>query len=208
MAAGPAQRVTVVGLVVGISKRQTQRGPMASVLLDDRSGRIEAAFFTEALEQHRDLLAVDKVLWIEGLPAYDEFRSSASIRADRALDFEQARAGLASSLRLRAESPRRDRGEAAAEVQVATLAQILDPFRGGTCAVFIELRAGLAQGAVALGWRVEPRDELLRRLERFLGPDAVTVCYAAAKGPGAQGGRDGMMLVNPAPRSDRLPTWT
>ncbi|MCU0971244.1 MAG: DNA polymerase III subunit alpha [Gammaproteobacteria bacterium] len=178
---GPAQRVAVVGLVVAISKRQTQRGPMASVLLDDRSGRIEAAFFTEALEQHRDLLAVDKVLWIEGLPAYDDFRNSASIRADRAQDFEQARAGLAGSLRLRAESPRVGRGQLSAEGVVATLAQILEPFRGGTCAVYVDLQSGVAHGVVALGWRVDPRDELLRRLERFLGPDSVTVCYAAAK---------------------------
>jgi DNA polymerase-3 subunit alpha len=187
---GPPQRVAVVGLVVAISKRQTQRGPMAAVLLDDRSGRIEAAFFTEALEQHRDLLAVDKVLWIEGLPAYDDFRNSASIRADRAQDFEQARAGLAGSLRLRAESPRRGRAQAA-DALVATLAQILEPFRGGNCAVYMDLNAGIARGVVALGWRVDPRDELLRRLERFLGPDSVTVCYAAGKSAARRGSGTG-----------------
>jgi hypothetical protein len=67
---------------------------------------------------------------------------------------------------------------------VATLAQILEPFRGGGCAVHIDLHAGVAQGVVALGWRVDPRDELLRRLERFLGPDSVTVCYAAGRAAG------------------------
>ena len=40
-----------------------------------------------------------------------------------------------------------------------------------------------ASGLIRLGekWRVTPGDELLRRLERFLGPGSVDVLYGAHK---------------------------
>ncbi len=60
------RKVTVAGLVMAVARRNTQRGAMASVLLDDKTGRLEATLFNEAFEQYRDLLLVDSVLVIEG----------------------------------------------------------------------------------------------------------------------------------------------
>jgi DNA polymerase-3 subunit alpha len=180
---GP-QRVAVAGLVVSLSKRQTQRGPMAALVLDDRSGRMEVVLFGEAYEQHRDLLAADKVLFVEGLLVYDEFRGGFSVRAERVVEFEQARAAVASHLALRADRLAIGAAKAAVEQFAAGLGRTLAPFRGGPCAVSVDYRRGDASGTLLLGegWRVDPRDELLRQLERLLGPGNVVVGYDGGRG--------------------------
>lgn len=175
---GP-QRVTVAGLVVSLSKRQTQRGPMAVLLLDDRTGRIEATLFSETYDQHRDVLAADKVLVVEGNLVLDEFRGGFSVRADRVVEIEQARVGAATHLLLRSDrSVLSEVGDHAVDF-AAALARILAPFKGGGCTVALDYRRPDAQGSIVLGlaWRVEPRDELLRQLERLLGPGSVEVGY-------------------------------
>jgi DNA polymerase III subunit alpha len=57
-----AQKVMIAGLAVAITRRKTQRGRMAGLLLDDRSGRIEATLFNEVLEAHQERLAADQGL--------------------------------------------------------------------------------------------------------------------------------------------------
>jgi DNA polymerase-3 subunit alpha len=180
---GP-QRVALAGLVVSLSKRQTQRGPMASLLLDDRSGRMEVVLFGEAYDQHRDLLAADKVLYAEGALVYDEYRGGFSVRADRVVEFERARAVLASHLVLRTDRQLVGGARSAVDQFTTGLAKTLAPFRGGPCAVALEYSRGDARGTVVLGegWRVDPRDALLRQLERVLGPGNVTVGYEGGRG--------------------------
>jgi DNA polymerase-3 subunit alpha len=63
------ERVMVAGLAVSVSHRQTQRGRMGTLILDDKSGRIEVTLFSEAYEAHRDLLQADRILVVMGSPA-------------------------------------------------------------------------------------------------------------------------------------------
>ena len=178
---GP-QRVTVAGLVVSLSKRQTQKGPMASLSLDDRTGRIEVTLFNEAYEQYRDVVAADKVLVVEGGLVFDEFRGAYSLRADRVVELERARAAHATHLLLRTELATLSAGGHTAQSFVASLAKVLVPFRGDGCAVVLDHRRGDASGSILLAWRVEPRDELLRQLERLLGPGNVSVGFDGRRG--------------------------
>ncbi|MEK7758840.1 MAG: OB-fold nucleic acid binding domain-containing protein, partial [Pseudomonadota bacterium] len=61
------KNIVVAGLVVGMRAMQTRRGDrMAFVTLDDRTGRLELAVFSELYERHRDLLAKDTLLVVEG----------------------------------------------------------------------------------------------------------------------------------------------
>ena len=46
-----------------VSHRQTQRGRMASMLLDDRSGRIEVTLFSDACETYGELLTATGCWW-------------------------------------------------------------------------------------------------------------------------------------------------
>jgi DNA polymerase-3 subunit alpha len=170
--------VVVAGLVVSVSHRQTQRGRMGTILLDDRSGRIEATLFNETYEEHRDLLAADRILVVSGNLNYDEFRGGLSLRVDKLLTFEQARGLYASQLGLHLKC----NGSSASGFR-QQLTQTLGPFRGGTTGIRLHYRTETAEGDILFGqaWRVNPTDELLRRLARLLGSDNVRVIYGRAR---------------------------
>ncbi|MCW8907344.1 MAG: DNA polymerase III subunit alpha [Sedimenticola sp.] len=174
------QRVVVAGLALSVSHRQTQRGRMGTLVLDDRSGRIEITLFSDAYESFRDLLVSDRILLVAGTLNYDEYRGGLSIRVDQMMDFEQARAINAGALRLSWDSALvRERGETAGDF-VETLCELLQAYRGGDCDLQISYRGDTASGHLRCdaGWRVEPRDELLKQLSRLLGNGAVTVDYS------------------------------
>ncbi len=173
------QRVVVAGLVVGIRQNQTQRGRMASLVLDDRSGRIEVTLFSEVFEAHRELLAQDKVLVVAGGLAFDDFRGGLSIRADQVLEFEQAREVHARCLQIQVDGHRLSEKGRAAEDFVVALKQLLAAYNGGHCPLRIVYRRPDASGVWDLGdaWQVRPTDELLRRLQHLPGLDGVKVLY-------------------------------
>jgi DNA polymerase-3 subunit alpha len=183
-------QVVVTGLVVGASHRQTQRGRMGTLVLDDRSGRIECTLFNEVYEQHRELIAADKILVVSGSLSYDEFRGGLSIRADNLLTFEQARSHYAGLLNVEVSRNGLDVSGFSQRLQ-----QILTPFRGGSTGIRLHYMREGARGEIQLGkeWQVNPTDELLRRLEQFLGPGSVRVAYrhSPQTGNGA-GGRQAL----------------
>ncbi|MCU7797440.1 MAG: DNA polymerase III subunit alpha, partial [Candidatus Thiodiazotropha sp. (ex Myrtea spinifera)] len=175
----PGQRrrgvpVVVAGLVVTATHRQTQRGRMGTVLLDDRSGRIECTLFNDTYETHRELVSADKILVVSGGLSYDEFRGGLSIRIDNVLTFEQARAHYAGLLNVRVKLNGLDASGFREQLQ-----HILSPFRGGTTGIRLHYQTAQASGDILLGqeWRVNPTDELLRRLEKLTGADSVKVDY-------------------------------
>ena len=177
------RRVMVGGLVLAVNHRQTQRGRMASVLLDDRSGRIEATLFSEVYESYRELLVGDRVLVVTGSLSYDDYRKSNSIRVDQVLEFEQARRLNASGLQLELPWTLLEQEGLNAIGLAARLRETLTPYRGGPCRVRIRYRRPDASALLQLGeeWALEPEDELLRRLERLLGPGAVRVQYGTRR---------------------------
>jgi DNA polymerase III subunit alpha len=174
---------TLAGLVVSVRHGKTQRGRMGSVVLDDRTARIEVAVFNETYEQVRDLLAPDRILVATGAFTYDDYRDNWSLRAERLRTLEDARAELASHLDLTLDlgTPQAQAGAAQA---CAALEAVLSAFRGGTLPVQVEYIRPAARGRLRLGpaWRIQPRDELLKRLRQILGPDGVQVVYG---GPAA-----------------------
>jgi DNA polymerase-3 subunit alpha len=172
-------QATVAGLVIAMNRRQTQRGFMASVLLDDKSGRIEATLFSEAYEQFKDKLAVDKVLAVEGQLVHDEYRGGLSLRADKVSTLEEWRETRAAAISLTVhESLIRGRGWTATDF-ADQLAQALAPQRGGATEVRIRYQRHDAGGVIRLGaaWHLHPTDALLRQLGRLLGEDNVKVIY-------------------------------
>jgi DNA polymerase-3 subunit alpha len=157
---------------------------MGSVILDDRTGRIEVTCFSEVYEQVRDLLAADRILVISGSMSFDDYRDSWSLRADQVRTLEQAREALADHLCLAL-----DRGEMAEQTRgralVAELRGILAAFSGRGLRVRIDYRRPGARGQLVLGgaWRVQPTDELLKRLRYLLGAEAVEVSYERLPAP-------------------------
>ena len=172
------EKRTVSGLVVSVRHGKTQRGRMGSIVLDDRTGRIEATVFSELYDQVRTLLVPDQILSVTGALNFDEFRDAWSLRADAVRTFEQARESAADHLILTLDlSDSADHRQGAARVQA--LRDALAAFRDGDLPVHLKyLRPG-AVGELVLGngWRVQPTDALLKRLRQTLGADRVRVSY-------------------------------
>jgi DNA polymerase-3 subunit alpha len=171
---GGGKKVKVAGLVVAVARRNTQRGPMASVLLDDKSGRIECTLFSETFERFRDVVATDAILVVEGSLVPDEYRGGLAIRADHVQTLESYRqascAGMQITLR---ETWLREQALTAVDV-VNRLKELLAPHQGGPCRVTIRYQRLDAEVRLRLGeaWSVNIGDELLKNLNRWLGEDA------------------------------------
>jgi len=187
---GARQAAVIAGLVMGVRHSQTPRGRMGSVVLDDRTGRIEATLFSEVYEAHRDLLMQDKILVVAGNLSYDEYRGGLSLRVDQVFEFEQARAAYAARLQLSLGADWVAERGLAAEAAAEQLAEILSAYRGGPCPVSLAYRGRSARAELVLGdsWRVHPNDELLHRLSRFLGLERVQVDYDRRRAGGAHRG--------------------
>jgi DNA polymerase III subunit alpha len=175
--------VTVAGLIDEVRKR----GPRVLLTLDDRTGRIEAMLFEETWLKHRDLIAKDALVLVEGQLRYDEFSDAWRLSARRISELDKAREQAARRLILRCSHLESGGlGE--------RLAAVLGPWRGGPCPVTVEYAGNAASGALTLGtpWTVRASRELLGELESLLGPQAVQVVYATAAPPlGASISADG-----------------
>jgi DNA polymerase-3 subunit alpha len=171
---GGGRPVTVAGLVVAMRTRNTQSGArMAFLTLDDRTGRIEVAVFTEAFRQFRHLLVRDSLLVVHGALDYDDFLGGLKVTAEKVLDIDEARIAAARRVFLQVDVS--GRGDSL----VAELEQALQPFRGGDCPILVDYRNGSARALLKFGedWRIRPGDDLLRRLRELLGAEAVRVEY-------------------------------
>ncbi len=176
------KKVTVAGLIVAINRRNTQRGMMASVLLDDKTARIEVTLFSEAYELFKDVLAADRVVLVEGNLVHDEYRGGLSIRGDNVSLFEDARNERAGALVLDVhESWLRERGLVTIDF-IKELRDLLAPWQGGQCRVRMNYVRHDARVALRLGdaWKVKPGDELLRQACRLLGGDSVNLKFRPA----------------------------
>jgi DNA polymerase III subunit alpha len=196
---GEKEKRTIAGLVVSVRHGKTQRGRMGSMLLDDRTGRIEVACFSELYEEVRDLLIADNILIVSGSLSFDEYRDGWSLRPDQVRTLEQARADLADHVELTldlSEPSDHARGQA----RVEELRTILGTFRGAGLPLYLDYRRPGARGRLVLGpdWRVRPTEELLARLRHMLGRDAVRVSYErdSFEGPARN--------AVPAPEAPRL----
>ena len=184
---GTGKKVTVAGMVVAVNRRNTQRGPMASVLLDDKSGRIEATLFSEAYEQYRDQIANDRVVVVEGNLVHDEYRGGLSIRADRLSALEEVRLARASGLELQLDATWLAQRGIDVEAAIGELKGLLEPVQGGRCELRLRYCRADAEVVLRLGeaWRrVKPTDTFLRRAQRLFGLGALTLRFAPAQEAG------------------------
>jgi DNA polymerase-3 subunit alpha len=168
------QTVTVAGLVVAMRTMNTKRGDkIAFITLDDRSGRLEVAVFSEAFQHYRDLLAKDRLLVVEGEASIDEYSGGMKMSARKIYDIDHARESFAKRLVLQVDQQKAGNGF------INGLASVLKPFREGHCPVRVDYRRDDATAQLLLGdeWRVRPTDELIRRLDELAGKGLVRVEY-------------------------------
>jgi DNA polymerase-3 subunit alpha len=171
---------------------QTRRGDrMAFVTLDDRTGRLELAVFSEMFERYRDLLNKDALLVVEGQVSVDEYSGGFKMSAERLYSIDQARGVFASHLEIEVDT------QLIAGAFIQELQQILKPATPGSCPVTLLYHAGGAQAEIALGpeWKVIPGNALLDRLAGLAGAGRVRLIYPdsrripPATEPGTRPGR-------------------
>jgi DNA polymerase-3 subunit alpha len=168
------QTVTVAGLVIAMRTMNTRRGDrMAFITLDDRSGRIELALFSDIYQRYRDLVVKDQLLIVEGEVSVDEYSGGYKMSARQIFDIQGAREAHARRLEIRVDAGRASNGF------TDELATLLSPFREGECFVCIDYASTDARALVKLGeeWRVHPADELMHRLRELVGEDNVRMVY-------------------------------
>ena len=167
----PTRQVTVVGLVHEVRRRPGR----LSLLLDDRSGRIEVTVFEDLAQQHRNLISEGAVLVVEGRFSFDDFSNGWRVAARGMRSIEEARARILRRVTLAWP-------DGVGPGAVDALRHALEPFRGGGCALCLDYGAASGRGEVLLpdAWRVHPTDELLDRLRHFSAPAALRLQWASA----------------------------
>ena len=148
-----------------------RRGNRITLVLDDRSGRLEITLFEETYQQCRHVVAKDAIVIAEGNLRFDDFIDDWRLTAKRVVDLDTAMTERGRRLMLRCERP--------TPGFVTELQHALEPFRGGGCPVTLVYRGEQAMARVQLGeqWRVRPGLELLHRVGGLLGPDNVRMLY-------------------------------
>ena len=172
----PARDKTVVvaGYVMSVRTMQTKSGGrIAFLTLDDRSGRIELAVFSQLYESCRELLVKDQLLIVEGEVGVDEFTENHKLTGRQVYDLTQAREKFAKGVSLTLHK------EQLEPSFIQRLQQALKPFCGGQCPLYIHYQQENAQASLALGdeWCVKPSASLLEVLAGFSGQENVRVEY-------------------------------
>lgn len=166
--------VIVAGLVLATKVMQTKSGNrMAIATIDDRSARMEVVIFAEAFNKYRDLIVKDQILILEGELQIDEFTENYRLTARKIFNLDQARENFAKSLWIKLTDKIID------QTLIDELTKILNPYRGGTCPVFISYFKSGANANIALGdeWKIKPQESLLQQLATLFNFDEVMLGY-------------------------------
>ncbi len=170
----------LAGLVVEVRVRKTKSGRnIASVILDDRSGRIEVTIFADQYEQVRDKLVADRVLVVEGTVSEDDYRGGLAVRASQLRDLQEVRSEQLRYLQIALDAETLAGQSGGRDSPAAQLARVLQPYRQGQSSLRLVYQGQQARGEIAAGeaWRVQPADELLRALRVRYGRGAVSLHY-------------------------------
>ncbi|MFT5083224.1 MAG: DNA polymerase-3 subunit alpha [Lentisphaeria bacterium] len=171
---GDKNKQTIAGLVVAFRLMKTKKGDnMAFITLDDRTGRIEVAIFSDTYNEHRDRLLKDAMLVIEGQISNDDFSGGLKMRADNVIDLSEARIDSVKGLTISLINEK---------LPVGFTKQLKDVLRSGSsgkCPVFISYTYSDVSAQVTLGneWSVRPDDELIVNIRGLFGNDNVALNY-------------------------------
>ena len=149
---------------------------MGFATLDDKSGRLECAAFGDVYEKYKGIFSRDSLLIAEGGLAIDNFSGALRLTVEKLYDINQARESFSRGLQLTWNAAK---NQPESVNLIDRLAEILSPFKGGSCPVSVSYTSTDARAAVQLGdeWRIHPTDELLARLRSVFGVAGVEVRY-------------------------------
>ena len=164
---------TVAGLIINLRVMRNKKGDkMGFITLDDRSARIEASLFSDAFTQAQALLQTDALVVVEGEVSHDDFSGGLRLRAKRVMSLEEARTGLAESLRLNVAVTDLSRDS------LTQLKALLLQYKG-ECPLTMNYNGESAKALLQFSqdWKIEPTDDLIQSLRDLFGRDNVFLHY-------------------------------
>jgi DNA polymerase-3 subunit alpha len=168
------REIVLAGLVIDMRKR----GNRVSLILDDKSGRIEVTLFDDVYQEFRHLVAKDTILVVEGNLRFDDFIDDWRLTAKRVMDMNEARQRRVGRLLIKW------RANGSGVDFVDKLKGTLRPYIKGSCPVSVIYEGSGAGARLALGddWSVQPTDELMQQLFRLVGSENVKLIYGRKQG--------------------------
>ncbi len=157
------------GVIYGVQMRNSRRGRMAVLTLDDASARIEVVVFGELFHEKRAVIQEDQVVVVQGRVQQDDFSGGIRFTADKLMDLAEVRSQYARAIRLSING----------QADSARLKSLLAPHAGGKCAVAIRYRNAQGECDIRLPdeYRVRLSGPLLASLADWLSERNVEVLY-------------------------------
>ncbi len=164
-----AKPATVAGLVLEIRRRPNR----VTLILDDRSARLEVGLYEETFQQYRDIIVKDAILIVEGSLRFDDFIEAWRLQAKTLMDIDRARERFARRLWMR--WPEQFDGPTG----MNRFEEMLKPYLKGPCGVSVVVNRAEYGGRLNLadGWSVRPTRELLDKLSALVGRDGWYLVY-------------------------------
>ncbi|MCW5592375.1 MAG: DNA polymerase III subunit alpha [Burkholderiales bacterium] len=157
------------GVIYGVQMRNSRRGRMAVLTLDDGSARLEVVVFGELFHEKRSMIQEDQVVVVQGRVSQDDFSGGIRFSADKLMDLAEIRSAYARGIRLSING----------QADSAKLRALLAPYTGGKCAVAIRYRNAQGECDIRLPdeYRVKVSAPLLDSLAEWLSERNVEVVY-------------------------------
>ena len=160
---------TVAGLVLEIRRRPNR----VTLILDDRTARLEVSLYEEVFQQHRDIIVKDAILIIDGTLRFDDFIEAWRLQAKSLMDIDRARERFARRLWLRWPA------EFDGAQGMNRFEQMLKPYLRGPCGISVAINRQDYTGKVNLpdAWSVRASRDLLDKLTHLVGRDGWYLVY-------------------------------
>ena len=154
--------VLVAGLLDQIRLRNSPKGRIAFLTLDDNTGRIDVAVFANDYATYDHLLIKDAILIINGSLGWDEYTGRVRIRANEIWNFDGYLKEFGDVLNIKVKA------QEGSLTFVQDLEQLLLPFKDGNCPVLVEFQNNsiVAQLIFREDWKISIDEQLLQRLNK------------------------------------------
>jgi len=163
------REVRILALISEVNYRKTQRGQMASLIIEDGIRQINAVLFTQALGVNSDQLILDEVVVISGKVNKD-FRDQWQVVIERIEPIEKVQVKYAKYLKLSLNKKNK--------LEYKAICRLLKEFHG-KCPVMIEYHSNNASGNIPLKseYDVSLHRDLLDALDENFGQGKYKIQY-------------------------------
>lgn len=168
-----SKTILVAGLLDQIRLRNSPKGRIAFLSLDDNTGRIDIAVFAKDYAKFDRVLIKDAILIIKGSLGWDEYTGRVRVRADHVWSFDDYLKQFGALLNIRIRSA----GDSLTWVQ--DLQQLLLPFKDGNCSVMVEYQNSSVETKLRFpeDWNISLDEKLLQRLSKVTEVLNTSVVY-------------------------------